>query len=307
MMIMSEIILLTTVIMGAILGTVRTLMMHNLKLITPSFSFKDQVITVRLGFIASALLGAIIAFIAVTGIYAVEPSIPAPQNIYEAALFGGAIGFISLDIANRIATRFGLEGSMPKDIDQYEFTLAFNEINFTKVLLVKMMLDSIRCLERVNIIDDKYGGMVEVICVPKPECDAADTKKEINKFIAQYRPVGVMFNVRLPDEILIDINLTAIVLDYTEKPKGWYEDQIAINITKYINSLMPGQWIRKASIITEAMSVDRQFIKNIPMSKFKTIPEIAPGETDIVIGQFEVARANNVDIEVIFTPPGNGV
>jgi hypothetical protein len=84
-----------------------------------------------------------------------------------------------------------------------------------------------------------------------------------------------------------------------------YENKIKDAITKYINSLQPGQWVKKSQLISRSI-VDR-FVKDIPGDSLETNPPIENG-SDIPIGNFSVARAGDICIVVqVISPVGGGI
>lgn len=288
---------LIAAIIGALAGIVRTWQSHGLKLIAPMVTIKGYSIKIRLGWMASALLGAFFAWSTIVGLWTYLPTDQIPDTIYEVTLVSASIGYSSLYILN---ARLGKE--LP-DIDAYEFGLNVSEININKAALMLQILNTFKCVERIQIIDNKYAGVGEIYIVVKPDCDREATKQEIEKYIAQYRPAFVQITVKLPDEVLIDISLKAIVLDISELDPEYYRTEIIKRITEYINSLQPGHWVKKSKIISN--SIIDKYVKDVPGNQIIASPEFADG-IEIRLDPFQVARAGTINVEIQTVSPLSG-
>ena len=280
---------LAALFFGALAGTARTYATHGLKLIIPTFTIRERSFKVRLGWIASALLGAVMAWAAVTGLYWVELEIKGIVDVILVSVFMGAS---SLEIVNRW---YG--GRLP-DIDIHEYDLKAAEPNLQKFELIQGLMKAVRCIERVQIRDDFKGGVAQIFVVPKSGCDPQATKQEAERYIAKYGPIGIMMYVELPTELLVGIELTALILDVADHDCDWYKSEIETVLRDYIDGLPPGKWVHKNKIIQKAM-LDR-FVQDA--RHLITVPPIEEG-LYIKIGNTEVARAAGIiiNIEVIST------
>lgn len=286
-------------LLGGAAGTLRTYLTHGLKLIAPVVSFRDRVFRLRLGWIASALLGGVLAVAAVTGFYWIFPEQP-PDTIYEIALVSFTTGYASLEIINR-----WVGGKIP-DIDAHDFGMSIEEINLEKAAIISDALSSLSCIERMQIRDQEVAGVVQVIVVPKPslEFTPEECKRQVESFFARHRQLGIQIYVTLPEIVTVDVSLKAIVLDMSDVDPQEYRKKIESEITKYINSLLPGQWVKKSQLISRSI-IDR-FVKDIPGDSLVTNPPIENG-SDIPIDKFAVARAGKIIISVeVISPVGGG-
>lgn len=281
---------------GALAGTVRTYLTHGMKLIAPTFTFKDRVINLRLGWLASALLGGILAAAAAGGFYWVGQP---PDTFYEIALLAFTTGYASLEIINRWV------GSKLPDIDSFISNLALEEINVEKAVLIADALRSLSCIERMQIRDQEVAGVVQVIIVPKPNIDITpeECKKQVEAFFERNRQLGTQIYVTLPEIVMVDVKLKAILVDMPDVNTEDYKEQITCAITKYIDSLQPGQWVKKSQLISRSI-VDR-FVKDIPGEYMTTMPPIVNG-SDIQIDSFSVARAADIEVTAEITSPVGG-
>ena len=280
---------LAALFFGALAGTARTYATHGLKLIIPTFTIRERSFKVRLGWLASALLGAVMAWAAVTGLYWVELEIKGIVDVILVSVFMGAS---SLEIVNRW---YG--GRLP-DIDIHEYDLKAAEPNLQKFELIQGLMKAVKCIERVQIRDDFKGGVAQIFVVPKSGCDPQATKQEAERYIAKYGPIGIMMYVELPTELLVGIELTALILDVADHDCDWYKSEIETVLRDYIDGLPPGKWVHKNKIIQKAM-LDR-FVQDA--RHLITVPPIEEG-LYIKIGNTEVARAAGIiiRIEVIST------
>ena len=280
---------LAALFFGALAGTARTYATHGLKLIIPTFAIRERSFKVRLGWLASALLGAVMAWAAVTGLYWVELEIKGIVDVILVSVFMGAS---SLEIVNRW---YG--GRLP-DIDIHEYDLKAAEPNLQKFELIQGLMKSVKCIERVQIRDDFKGGVAQVFVVPKAGTDPQAAKQKAERYIAKHGPIGVMMYVELPTELLVGIALTVLILDVAYRDYDWYQTEIESILRGYIDSLPPGKWVHKNKIIKKAM-LDR-FVQDA--RNLATVPPIEEG-LYIKIGNTEVARAAGIviNIEVIST------
>lgn len=276
-------------IAGGVAGTVRTWMTHGLKLVQPKVTVRDHEFSIKLGFIASALLGAILAVLAVEGIVLFAP-LGTPQNIYDVILLAAGTGFSSLSIINH-----WYKEDLP-DIDTESFTLEFKEINEQKAMFIKRIMKDLDCVERIQIRDGKYAGVVEVIIVPKPELDREQCKQSVEKFVKKYRPIGTQVYVKLPEEVNIDVELTALVLDVDDdRTPNDYETEIEDRIRNYIDSLLPGERVQKSHIVSRAIAGFR-FVKDVPGDSIITNPPLE--NNAIMINEFQVARSGDIQVNI---------
>jgi len=269
---------------GALAGTIRTYATHGLKLIMPVVTIREHSFKIRLGWIASALLGAVMAWAAVAGLYWLEMEI---DSIVDVILVSVSMGASSLEIVNRW---YG--GRLP-DIDIHEYDLRAAEPNLQKFELIQGLMRTVKCIERVQIRDDFKGGIAQVFVVPKLDCDPQTVRQDAERYIAKYGPIGVMMYVELPSERYVGIELTALILDVAEHDYDWYKSEIETVLRNYIDSLPPGKWVHKNKIIQKAM-LDR-FVQDA--RHLITVPPIEDG-LYIKIGQTEVARAAGIIIRV---------
>lgn len=269
---------------GALAGTVRTYMTHDLRLIVPTVTIRNRSFKIRLGWLASALLGAIMAWATVTGLYYTGMQATTPVEVILVSIF---MGYTSLKIVNRW---YG--GRLP-DIDIHEYDLRAAEPNLQKFELIQGLMKTVKCIERVQIRDDFKGGTAQVFVVPKSGCDPQTVKQDAERYIAKYGPIGVMMYVELPMERLVGIELTALILDVAEHDYDWYKSEIEMVLRNYIDSLPPGKWVHKNKIIKKAM-LDR-FVQDA--RNLVTVPAIEEG-LYIKIGTTEVARAAGIIIRV---------
>ena len=291
------VIALLAALLGAISGTVRTFQTHGLKLIAPTFSFGDRIIKVRLGWMASAFLGALMAWAAMVGLWAFFPEQP-PDTFIEVATASIFIGYSSLYLLN---ARLGKE--LP-DIDAYEFGLDVSEININNAAMMLQIIQTYKCVERVQILDTKYAGVGEVYIVVKPECeDKEAVRLDVEKFIAQYRPAFIQITVKLPDEVIIDVNLKATILDLTELDPDHYKVEIEKRVRCYIDSLQPGHWVKKSQIISK--SIIDKYVKDVPGNQITASPVFDDG-IEIRILPTQVARAGTITVEIQTVSPLNG-
>lgn len=269
---------------GTIAGCARTYFAHGMKLIQPEFTIRGRSIKFKLGWLASAVLALAFTFIALTSVPEIIPDF-SPESTYETLLLAMGTGWLSLEAFNRWAGRkFG-------DLDTREFDFEF-EVNLQKQNIVRELLKNVKGLERVLIRDEMVGGMIEVLIVPKPGTDATLLKLLVEKFFAKYRRLGTLVQVKLPEMVRINVELTAVVLDSSPIANSEYVSKIGLAIREYIDGLSPGVWVNKMQIVKLAL-MDR-FVTDVV--GLKTYPSIAGDR--ISISEFQVAKAGAINVSI---------
>ena len=286
-------ITILSLIVGAFFGVLRTWQTHGLRLIQPTFTVRDRTIRVKLGWIASVLLGAGISWASVFGyLWFFYEMIP--NTWADVILVSMMAGYGSLDLLNR------LTGKEIVDLDAHEFAVAYGEVNLQKALMIGTMLKNVECVERIQIRDGEYGGVVNVFVVPRPGHDTEECRKIVENYMARHRPVGVQFYVVSAHEVNIDIELkvTLLVVD-DDNPPNWYKEEIAGRIITYINKLMPGEWVRKNKMITRAIQ-GFTYVTDIPDDSVLSYPSFEENSY-IKIDRNYVARAGTIIVKIIET------
>jgi len=286
-------ITILSLIVGAFFGVLRTWQTHGLRLIQPAFTVKDRTIRVKLGWIASVLLGAGISWTSVSGyLWFFYETIP--DTWADVILVSMMAGYGSLDLLNR------LTGKDIVDLDAHEFAVAYGEVNLQKALMIGTMLKNVECVERIQIRDGEYGGVVNVFVVPKPGFDTEECRRIVENYMAKHRPVGVQFYVVAAHEVRINIELkvTLLVVD-DDNPADWYKEEITNRITTYINSLMPGEWVRKNKMITRAIQ-GFTYVTDIPDDSVISDPSFEENSF-IKIDRNYVARAMKITVKIVET------
>lgn len=236
------------------------------------------------------------AWAAMVGLWTFFPEQP-PDTFIEVATASVFIGYSSLYILNE---RLGKE--LP-DIDAYEFGLNVSEINLSKATLMLQLLNTFKCVERIQIIDNKYAGVGEIYIVVKPGCpDKEAVRFEVEKFMAQHRPAFVQITVKLPDEVTIDVSLKAVILDISELDPEHYRSEIEERVRCYIDSLQPGHWVKKSHIISK--SIIDKYVKDVPGNQITSSPIFEDG-IEIRLEPIQVARAGTIAIEIQTVSPLN--
>lgn len=286
-------ITILSLIVGAFFGVLRTWQTHGLRLIQPAFTVRDRTIRVKLGWIASVLLGAGISWASVYG-YLLFFYETMPDTWADVILVSMMAGYGSLDLLNR------LTGKDIVDLDAHEFAIAYGEVNLQKALMIGTMLKNVECVERIQIRDGEYGGVVNVFVVPKPGFDTEECRKIVENYMAKHRPVGVQFYVVAAHEVKINIDLkvTLLVVD-DDNPADWYKEEITDRIITYINSLMPGEWIRKNKMITRAIQ-GFTYVTDIPDDSVISDPSFEENSF-IKIDRNYVARAMKITVKIVET------
>lgn len=292
-------IIAISLIVGGIAGLVRTLQTHGLKLIVPTITFRDKNIKIRLGWIASVVIGAMLSAASMTGAYAFFPEQP-PTGTLEVMLWSAIIGFGSLDIVNKwVGGRLG-------DIDTREFDIS-TEINAPKFDMITQIIRHVRCVERIHIRDDFRGGTAQIFVVPKPSCvkqpeDAEKIRQEVERIVARIKPIALMVSVELPREKIINLTCKVIVIDGADHEYDYYVEAVEDLARDYIDSLAPGRWVLKNKLMN-ALYVDR-FVQDI--RELKTEP-MFEGGLQIRIGPDEVARAGTITVTYEILSASNGI
>lgn len=286
-------ITILSLVVGAFFGVLRTWQTHGLRLIQPTFTVRDRIIRVKLGWIASVLLGAVISWASVFGyLWFFYEMIP--NTWADVILVSMMAGYGSLDLLNR------LTGKEIVDLDAHEFAVAYGEVNLQKALMIGTMLKNVECVERIQIRDGEYGGVVNVFVVPKPGHDTEECRKIVENYMAKHRPVGVQFYVVAAHETKIDVCLKVTLLVVTDdNSPDWYKNEITDRITKYINSLMPGEWVRKNKMVTRAIQ-GFTYVTDIPDDRLISTP-LFEENSFIKIGRNYVARAGKIKVEIVET------
>ena len=286
-------ITMLSLIVGAFFGVLRTWQTHGLRLIQPTFTVRNRTIRVKLGWIASSLLGAVISWASVFGYLWFFYEI-IPNTWADVILVSMMAGYGSLDLLNR------LTGKEIVDLDAHEFAVAYGEVNLQKALMIGTMLKNVECVERIQIRDGEYGGVVNVFVVPRPGHDTEECRKIVENYMAKHRPVGVQFYVVAAHETKIDVCLKVTLLTVDDdNPSSWYKDEITDRITKYINSLMPGEWVRKNKMVTRAIQ-GFTYVTDIPDDRLISDPPFEENSF-IKIGRNYVARAGKIKVEIVET------
>jgi len=286
-------ITIVSLVIGAFFGVLRTWQTHGLRLIQPTFSVRDRTIRVKLGWIASVLLGAVISWASVYG-YLWFFYETMPDTLADVILVSMMAGYGSLDLLNR------LTGKDIVDLDAHEFAVAYGEVNLQKALMIGTMLKNVECVERIQIRDGEYGGVVNVFVVPKPGHDTEECRRIVENYMAKHRPVGVQFYVLSAHEVNIDIELkvTLLVTNDDNSP-DWYKKEIADRIITYINSLMPGEWVRKNKMISRAIQ-GFTYVTDIPDDSVLSNP-LFEENSYIKIDRNYVARAGTIIVKIVET------
>ena len=109
---------------------------------------------------------------------------------------------------------------------------------------------------------------------------------------------GIQVYVKLPVERIIDLTFSVEVMDGNdpEKTRAGHIPRITEVVTKYIDSLPPGEAVLKSKIITAIVS-SSTLIRDVRGDRFVSSVPFESGR--IPIGRFEVARAGKIDVELI--------
>lgn len=283
--------LLIMIIAGAIGGLVRTFYTRNGDLIWPTIGIRTR--RIRLGFIASMLFGAIAALLVEMGLVSFIPD-GVSDDFSSALVMGLLSGLASLTIINRL---IGMRIKDP-DISMIGSTLApKGETNYYKLKMYKTIEEEVSCAERVLITDGSVAGVIRIVAVPRKGHDALRVRSKVERAVHKIKPPGVQCYVRTPSEINIDLSLFVEVLDgeNVDATKEKHSRRIKEVVSKYIDSLQPGEAVLQSQIIGEIVS-SSQLVKDVISSKMTSIPPFEQGR--IRIGRFEVARAKDISVNV---------
>lgn len=292
-------ILIIAVFFGGFAGLIRTYQTHGLKLVAPTFAFRDRTLKIRFGWMASVLIGSILPALSFSGIYFMFPE-QSPSGFIEVVLWSAIIGWGSLDVVNRWA------GGKIGDVDTKVFDFS-TEINAEKLDLITAIMKSVKCVERIHIRDDFRGGTAQIFVVPKPSCaktpeDAENVRQEVERIVARIKPIGLLISVELPREKIIDVSCKVILLDVADHEYVWYVGEVIRLAIKHINSLAPGRWLLKNKLMN-VLYVDR-FVQDI--RDLATNPPIEDG-LHVKIGMDEVARAGEITVTYEVIGSSNGI
>lgn len=287
------------IIAGAIGGFISTLKRHNGVLIWPSVNIKNR--TLRLGFPASLIIGALFAFATEIIIVTALPDF-APDNIYNSFLLGLVAGVASLYSLNEILDKYiGVKIADPDAMTIGALLAPKGEKNIYKQRMYAA-LDDITGVERVNISDGQMAGVIKVVVVPKVGFDNNKIKTTVESVVNIYKCPGIQAYIYLPEEIKIDMAFTIEVLDGRdpEETKRQYSSMVSKLLTCYINKLQPGESVRQSQIIGEVVKSD-DMLRDLITESLTSKPEFIQGR--IMIGEFQVARAGKISVEVLIRVP----
>jgi hypothetical protein len=295
MLITSLIILIT----GAIGGLLRTLYQHEGKLVWPSVDFKRW--KIKLGFPVSMLIGAGTAYLADLGVVSAFPAI-IPDDIYTAALFGLGVGFISLHLINKLL------GVRLEDPDAVEIGGKFipdTEKNVHLQLIYQTIeKEASQYVSRVSIISGQTPGILKAIVAPKRGVDGKKAKIAVEHIINRVICPATQVYVRLPEEIVVDLSLVVEVMngEDPEITKSDFTKRITKTLIDHIDSLQPGEPVYRSKIVGEVVNLDK-YIKDVRGEKLSSVPEMVEGK--VPVGQFQVARAGNIDVTIVIRTIGS--
>lgn len=288
----------TMLIFGAIGGLFRTYVSHGSKFILPSVNIHKK--TIRLGFVASMMIGAAVAYMVHIGVVVLFPT-EIPASVWTSSMVGFVSGFSSLTILEKVI------GIKIRDPDTAVIpTFAPLENNYMKMAMYDTIAKEVPEVERIVITDGETAGVMKVIVVPRKNADGQRVRNVVENIINRMKCPGVQAYIYLPNEKVIDINLTVEVMDGTniEETKRENTEKIRRVITNYINSLRPGSPVRKSQIIAEVVKLS-PLIRDVRGDRIIGTPPFISGS--IPIGKFEVARAGEIDVEVIVITPGESI
>lgn len=292
-------IIIIAIVVGGLAGLLRTYQTHGLKLVAPTFTIRDRTIKVRLGWLASVLIGSILPVLSFSGIYMVFPEQP-PTGFTDVVIWSAVIGWGSLEVVNRWA------GGRLGDIDSKEFDFS-TEINVDKMDMITQIMKSVKGVERIHVRDDFRGGTAKILVVPNPNCaktpeGAERIRQEVERIVARIKRIGLLVSVELPRERIINVSCKVIVLDVADHEYNWYVGEVIRLAIQHINSLAPGRWLLKNKLMS-VLYVDR-FVQDI--RDLNTHPPIEAG-LHIKIGPDEVARAGDITVTHEVLASSNGI
>jgi len=144
----------------------------------------------------------------------------------------------------------------------------------------------------IKIRQSPYGlGSFEVMVVPETETQARIITQQVRSVIEGVRPVGVTMFVKSP--VLRPLDLTVSVMSNSVSSPEYVnlKDRVRIAITRYLNTLMPGDTLVYNKMIQEMMD-SSGIIKDIQVLKY------APNGVDAI-------RRNYTPKEYEQVVPGN--
>lgn len=283
--------LLIMIIAGALGGLVRTFYFHNGNIIWPTISIRNR--RIKLGFLASMLFGGVAAFLVGMGLVSFVPT-EFPNHLSAALVMGILSGLTSLSIINKV---LDMRIKDP-DISIMGCTLApKGETNYYKLRMYKTIEEEVSCAERVLITDGSVAGVIRIVAVPKKGHDALRVRSKVERAVHKIKPPGVQCYVKTPSEISVDLSLFVEVLDGedVDATKVKHSRRIKEVVSKYIDSLQPGEAVLQSQIIGEIVS-SSQLVKDVISSKMTSSPPFEQGR--IRIGRFEVARAKDISVNI---------
>lgn len=283
--------LLIMIIAGAIGGLVRTFYFRNGNIVWPTINIRKR--RIKLGFIASMVFGAVAAFLVGMGLVSFVPT-EFPNHLSSSLVMGVFSGLVSLSIINKAV------GMRIKDPDTTIMGCALapkGEINYYKLRMYKAIEEEVSCAERVLITDGSIAGVIRIVAVPRKGHDALRVRSKVERAVHKIKPPGVQCYVRTPSEINVDLSLFVEVLDgeNVDATKAKHSRRIKEVVSKYIDSLQPGEAVLQSQIIGEIVS-SSQLVKDVISSKMISSPPFEQGR--IRIGRFEVARAKDILVNI---------
>jgi len=278
------------IIFGAIGGFFRTYISHEARIIWPSIGKRGM----KLGFLISVAIGAIIAYLATIGMVAFIPS-EVPQSLWNTIMLGFVIGLMSQTLLEKIV---GIRLRDPDEIVIGGAGFVPFGTNLTKNKMYEYVHKNIPNVERILIVDGDVGGTLRVMIVPKKGTDPDNVRMQVENAINRLKCPGIQVYTKLPEEKVIDLRMFIEILDGTnpEKTRSIHTKNITKIVSEYINSLPPGEAVLKSKIIALVVS-SSPLIKDLRGDKLIATPPFEGGR--ITIKRFEVARAGNIEIEVL--------
>jgi hypothetical protein len=280
------------IIAGAIGGFFRTYISHEARLIWPMIDPKKK--QMRFGFLVSVFVGAFISYLAKIGLVVFLP-MELPESIWTTVLVGFVVGIASQTILEKLA---GIKLKDPDALVIGGELFAPFEMNLPRKKMYDYVAKNIPEVERLLITDGDVAGVMKVIVVPKKNEDADKVKMKVENTMNQMKCPGIQVYVTLPNEVVVDLNLTVEVMDGNdpEKTRKEHVPRIKRVLSKYIDSLPPGQPVLKSKIIAEIVS-SSTLIRDVRGDRI--ISNIQFDNGRIPVGRFEVARAGEIEVELI--------
>lgn len=144
----------------------------------------------------------------------------------------------------------------------------------------------------VRIRQSPYGlGSFEILVIPEQENIATTVTQQVRSVVEGVRPVGVTMFVRSPVLRPLDITASVTVNTVNSPEYSNIRDRVRIAITRYLNTLMPGDTIVYNKMIQEMMD-SSGIIKDIQVLRY------APNGVDSI-------RRNYTPQEYEQVVPGN--